>query len=183
MPSRCRRLASRRWFLRSRLARYSAPPPERSARTGGNLRLGNRQTGRGRLGDDARCVRCGRLAGGRSCLGAGCARRRCAGRGRAGLVVGEHALERAVAQVRLALRGEADGLELPAVAGEDDGAPPREGLAEALAELLVDGLGVGHVEPLAVGGVRGEQPTLRGCGDGVQLGVLDASPGRAARHV
>ncbi len=27
MPSRCRRLASRRWFLRSRLARYSAPPP------------------------------------------------------------------------------------------------------------------------------------------------------------
>ena len=173
MPSRCRRLASRRWFLRSRLARYSAPPPSVLLRTDGSLRLrlapgpavGVSTAGSVATGGAA-------LAGGRARLCARGARRCRAGGSRAGLVVGEHAFERAVAQVGLAPGREADGLELPLVAGEHDGAPPREGLAETLAELLVDGL-VGDVEPLAVGGVGREQAALRGRRDGVQLGVVD----------
>ena len=177
MPSRCRRFASRRWFLRSRLARYSAPPPSDLRGTGGGLRLRLRRTSRGRLDGgrldrDARRVRRSRLAGGRARLGACGARRGRARGGRAGLVVGEHALQRAVAQVRLALGREADGLELPLVAGEHDGAPAGEGLPEALAELLVGDL-VGGVEPLAVRGVGREQAARRGRRDRVHLGVLD----------
>ena len=101
------------------------------------------------------------------------ARRGRAGRSRAGLVVGEHALQRSVAQVGLALGREADGLELPLVAGENDGVPSRERLPEALAELPVDGLGVRGLEPFAVRGIGGEQAVVRGRYDRIQLGVVD----------
>ena len=48
----------------------------------------------------------------------------------------------------------------PAVAAEHDGVPAREGRAKPLAELPVDGLGL-VAEPLAVGGVGGEQAARR----------------------
>ncbi len=173
MPSRCRRLASRRWFLRSRFARYSAPPPSRAARTDGSLRLCRRRGDGRRFGDRGLRLRRRCLARGRARLRAGGARRGRAGRCRIGPVVGEHAFQRSVAQVGLALGREADGLELPLVTGEHDGVPSRERLPEALAELPVDGLGVRGFEPFAVRGIGGEQAVLRGRDDRVQLGVVD----------
>ncbi len=140
---------------------------ERSARTGGRSAGSARLAGRPVL--RARAW----LARGRPHLRAGGARRGRAGGRRARLVVREHALQRAVPQLGLALRREADGLELPLVAGEHDGAPARERLPQALAELPVDGLGVRGVEPLAVGGVGGEEAALGGRRDRLQLGVVD----------
>ena len=174
--------ASRRWFLRSRLARYSAPPP--SALRGPTGACGSAAGGApagapaaeaslvGRR--DCAASGVGRLARGRAHLRAGGARRGRAGGSRARLVVREHALQRAVAQVRLALRREAHGLR--AAAGRRRGRR-RSSLGnacpEALAELPVDGLGVRDVEPLAVRGVGGEQAALRGRLDRLQLGVVD----------
>jgi len=144
------------------------------------------QHGPGRAGaagrGAGRGLRCsGRRRGGRARGrpgAAGCGRR---GRGRAGLVIGEHAVEGPVAQRGLASGGEAERAELTPVAGEHDRGPVGEGGAQPLAELPVDGLGLGGVEPLAVRRVGDEQPAAGGRHDRGQLRLLEghevAQPG------
>ncbi len=144
------------------------------------------QQGPGRAGaagrGAARGLRCSdRRRGGRARGrpgAAGCGR---PGRGRAGLVVGEHAVEGPVAQRGLASGGEAERAELTPVAGEHDRGPAGEGGAQPLAELSVDGLGLRGVEPLAVRRVGGEQPAAGGRHDRGQLRLFErhevAQPG------
>ena len=173
MSSRWRRRASRRWFLCSRLARYSAPPRSvcgSATRRGGRLGGSRRLAGRGRSAGSRRLAgrlrRPLRLGRGGAHGRAGGARRGRPGRRRAGREVREHAVERAVAQRRGAAGLQAEGLDLVVVAGQHDGVPAGEGRAESLAELPVDGLGLAGVEPLAVGSVGGDQ-AVRRCGRGL----------------
>ena len=173
MSSRWRRRASRRWFLCSRLARYSAPPRSvcgsaigaaaASAEVDGLPGVAGAAGSRRLAGRLRRVLRLGRGgAHGR----AGGARRGRPGRRRAGREVREHAVERAVAQRGGAAGLQAEGLHLVVVAGQHDGVPAGEGRAEPLAELPVDGLGLAGVEPLAVGRVGGDQ-AVRRCGRGL----------------
>ena len=85
--------------------------------------------------------------------------------------------------------GDSESAQLPAVAGEHHGVPAREGGPEALAELPVDGLGVVG-EPLAVGGVGGEQAVRRGGRGLLHVGLLErhqavqaGAGGEVARHL